>query len=60
MLFINILLIVIKTKLIINELRCLFINYFKINLENKSRDFTENKLCQEKILKIQRRKKTKT
>ncbi len=60
MLFINILSIVIKTKLIINELRCLFINYFKINLENKSRDFTENKLCQEKILKIQRRKKTKT
>lgn len=60
MLFINILSIVIKTELIINELRCLFINYFKINLENKSRDFTENKLCQEKILKIQRRKKTKT
>ena len=60
MLFIIILSIVIKTKLIINELRCLFINYFKINLENKSRDFTENKLCQEKILKIQRRKKTKT
>lgn len=60
MLFINILSIVIKTKLIINELRCLFINYFKINLENKLRDFTENKLCQEKILKIQRRKKTKT
>lgn len=60
MLFINILSIVIETKLIINELRCLFINYFKINLENKSRDFTENKLCQEKILKIQRRKKTKT
>lgn len=60
MLFINILSIVIKTELMINELRCLFINYFKINLENKSRDFTENKLCQEKILKIQRRKKTKT
>ena len=60
MLFINILSIVIKTELIINELRCLFINYFKINLEKTRRDFTENKLCQEEILKIQRRKKTKT
>ncbi len=60
MLFINILSIVIKNNLIIKYLRCLFINYFKINLEKTRRDFTEKKLCQEEILKIQRRKKTKT
>ncbi len=60
MLFINILSIVIKNNLIIKQLRCLLINYFKINLEKTRRDLTENKLCQEEILKIQRRKKTKT